>query len=166
DGLHGVGFVHRQVLRHAEDLAGAGVDHADPRRLTGALFEEAEMRFGIEGGVAPRLLHAVHVAEVARDIADYFCLSQRGCERGSGGDVFGDDLEFRAEGMEVVRVRPTAPNLVIDHGDARTGAGETHRQIAANESKATRDNDAAVLEPRSRELYCGTRVDDVIFLTH
>ena len=166
DGLHGVGFVHREVLRHAEDLAGAGVDHADPGRLTGAFFDEAEMRFGVEGGVAPRLLHAVNVADLAGDVEDDLGLSQCGGERGSVGDIFGDHADFGAERIEVVRVGAAASNLAIDHGDARAGPGKTHCEIAANESKATRDDDVAVLEPSSCKVRSRVWAADVIFLTH
>ena len=58
-------------------------------------------------------------------------------------------MDITRRPREVVPVGAAARNRRVDHGDTRPRAHQPQRQVAANETKATRDDDVALVETQT-----------------
>ena len=114
----GVRFVDRQVLRHAVDLSRARVNDAQPGIQARAFVDELQLRHGVQLGVAPRLLHAVDVADFAGEIEDDVAIADRAGKPRRIRDVAFDDRDLRRIG-EITPVRAASRDTRIHHRHRR-----------------------------------------------
>ncbi len=158
DRTHGVLLVDRKILRHAIDLARAGVNDAAPRRLTRAFFEEVKLRGSIQVGIARRVLHAVDVADLAGQVEDEVHAEKFTGKSAGITDIRMDDAHARRL-RKVVGIGAATGHRRVHHGDLGAGFGQPHCDVAPDKSETAGYKDLTV-------SVRDTGVFDEPFVTH
>jgi len=117
-GTKGMVLIDGQVPGPAVDLTGSGVNDPETGVEAGAAFQEAELRHGVQLRIPAWPLHAVGVADLARQIEDQIRGADMVLQRGGVGDVAMEDRDRVTDRFKVGLVGAAARDGGIDDGDA------------------------------------------------
>ncbi len=139
-------LVHRQIARHAVNLARAREDHADGRIALAAGFEDGQLRAAIDFQVGLRIAHAIEVAGLPGEVEKVVLPGHEVVDAVGIAHVGDVDLHPAAQVLDVEGVAAVFGDEAVDQGYVRARRDEPPRKVGADKAQAAGDEHIFALQ--------------------